>query len=76
MISEKQRKNLINLSCEDLDIILQDIVKEGLGIISVDEYYELINHTKCKKTIYNQIKSGKLKGINISGLQFIYMNWK
>lgn len=74
MITDKQLANLSSLSCKDKEIILQELVKEGLCPVTIPKYCELMGMKGKEKTIYNRLEAGKLKGINISGVQFVYMN--
>lgn len=76
MITEKQLHNIVYMNCQDQDIILQNLVTDGLALVTVSKYCEITCQKGKEKTIYNRIKSGKLKGINISGVQFVYLNWK
>jgi hypothetical protein len=74
MITEKQLANLSSLSLEDKHAILQELVNEWLIPKTVYEYCEIMGIKGKEKTIYNRIQAGKLKGIVISGVQFVYMN--
>jgi len=71
-ITESKLHNISKLSYEDRLTILDYIINEALGVYSVTEYVELTGEPKS--TIYNLIKTNKLKSHKICGINFIIIN--
>jgi len=71
MVTEKQKNNLHRLSSDDLIDIMHECA-EALGVVSVTEYCELM--LMDRYCLNRQIRSGKIKHVNIGGKKFPLIN--
>lgn len=72
MITDKQLCNIHKLSTDDCLLISRECV-DRIGLMSVDEYSKTFNMPK--RTIYDYMKQGKIKYLEISGRKFPCVNF-
>jgi hypothetical protein len=71
MISEQQKNNINQLPVDDLCTIVQECI-EALGIVSVQEYSEIM--CRNKRTVYDDLAKGKILCIEIGGTKYPCIN--
>lgn len=76
MLEDEILKELYNLPQEILHKIMQELVNEILCPVSRGEWKTITGDKRCDKAIFNQIKKGKIKSIEIAGRKLPYVNWK
>jgi len=75
MLEDEILEELYSLPQETLHKILQELVNELLCPVSRAKWKKIRSDKRCDKAIYNQIKSGKIKNIDIAGRRLPYVNW-
>ena len=71
MLTEEQKINLAKLDTETLIEIMHECA-ETLGLVSIDEYCKIL--CMKRRNVYYQVKSGKIKSVNIANHLFPIIN--